>query len=405
LLAIAAGDLIFEAITDRIGVWAEPAMAPKAAAEFSDTDKMMETAERLYGPYRWGRYDILVLPPSFPFGGMENPRLTFATPTIITGDKSLVSLVAHELAHSWSGNLVTFALPRDAWLNEGVTTYVEHRIVESLYGRERSDMEIVTARNELNAEFTDQNKPLQSLALKPGTLPDPDQYLVSTVYTKGAWFMHFLEERFGRADFDAFLRGYFDHFAFQSITTAQFADYLRRNLLKAHPAKATDEELDAWLYSPGIPASAPRTVSHRLEAVDSLRAAWLRTGVLPDRSVAAGWTTHEWIHFIEGMPEKLSVAQLKALDDTFQLNGTPNGEIAQRWYPLTIRYGYLSARPAIADFLSRVGRRKLVMPIYRALAKSPDGLAFARDVFAKSRPGLHPITVSSIEAALAGEGR
>ena len=227
LMAIAAGDLVFEPITEQAGVWAEPSMAKKAAAEFADTGKMIATTEKLYGPYRWDRYDILVLPPSFPYGGMENPRLTFATPTVIVGDQSLVSLVAHELAHSWSGNLVTFSSAKDAWLNEGLTSYVENRIIEDLYGKERADMENVIERNELRKEFTDENKALQPLAVKPGVLKDPDDNLSSTVYTKGAWFMQFLEQRFGREVFDPFLKGYFDHFAFQSISTQQFADYTK----------------------------------------------------------------------------------------------------------------------------------------------------------------------------------
>ncbi|WP_049797370.1 M1 family aminopeptidase/hydrolase [Kribbella flavida] len=141
LLAIAAGDLVFEPIGERSGVWAEPEMAKRAATEFADTEQMMLVTEALFGPYRWGRYDILVLPPSFPYGGMENPRMTFATPTVVIGDKSLVSVVAHELAHSWSGNLVTQDSWDDIWLNEGFTSYVENRIVEAVYGTELAVME------------------------------------------------------------------------------------------------------------------------------------------------------------------------------------------------------------------------------------------------------------------------
>jgi aminopeptidase N len=403
LLAIAAGDLVFRAITDRAGVWAEPAMADKAAAEFADTGRMMDTTEQLYGPYRWDRYDILVLPPSFPYGGMENPRLTFATPTVITGDKSLVSLVAHELAHSWSGNLVTFATVKDAWLNEGVTSYVENRVIEALYGKDRVDMERVIARNELAVEFTPANAALQPLALKEGVLKDPDNTLTSTVYTKGAWFMQFLEERFGRADFDAFLEGYFDHFAFQSISTAQFEEYAQAHLLDAHPGKVSRAEFDAWLNEPGVPATAPQTRSARFDAVDAARKAWLDSGALASAAVTRQWTTQEWVHFVEGMPATLTAAQIKALDAAYSLTGTPNAEIAQRWYPLTVRSGYTAARPAIADFLSRIGRRKLVMPTYRALAQTSDGLRFAREVFAKARPGLHPITIGSVEAVLAAK--
>lgn len=400
LLAIAAGDLVFEPISTRSGVWAEPAMVKKAATEFADTEKMIETAEKLYGPYRWGRYDILVLPPSFPYGGMENPRMTFATPTVIVGDKSLVSLVAHELAHSWSGNLVTFSSAKDAWLNEGVTSYVENRLVEALYGKEQADMERVIARNELKAEYKELDPKLQALALKPDALPDPDGSSSATVYTKGAWFLQFLEERYGRENFDAFLRGYFDHFAFQSISTAQFADYAKQNLLDKYPNKATQAEFDAWLYEPGIPVGAPQTLSPRFGVVDSARLAWLGSAQLPPPVITTAWTTQEWVHFIEAMPQTLKPEQIAQLDTAYKFTGTPNGEIAQRWYPLTVRSGYLEARPAIADFLQRIGRRKLIMPTYQALAATPDGLAFAQEVFAKAKPGYHPITTGSVEAVL-----
>lgn len=401
LLAIAAGDLVFQPISPRSGVWAEPAMVAKAAAEFADTEKMIETAEKLYGPYRWGRYDILVLPPSFPYGGMENPRMTFATPTVIVGDKSLVSLVAHELAHSWSGNLVTFSSAKDAWLNEGVTSYVENRLVEALYGKEQADMERVISRNELKAEFKELDPKLQALALKPDALPDPDGSSSATVYTKGAWFLQFLEERYGRENFDAFLRGYFDHFAFQSISTAQFADYAKKNLLDKYPNKATQAEFDAWLYEPGIPVGAPQALSPRFGVVDSARLAWLGSAQLPPPVITTAWTTQEWVHFIEAMPQTLRPDQVAQLDAAYKFTGTPNGEIAQRWYPLTVRSGYLEARPAIADFLQRIGRRKLIMPTYDALSKTPDGLAFAQEVFAKAKPGYHPITTGSVEALLA----
>ncbi|GAB6196214.1 M1 family metallopeptidase [Lysobacter xanthus] len=401
LLAIAAGDLVFQPTGPRSGVWAEPAMAPKAAAEFSDTPKMMATAEKLYGPYRWGRYDILVLPPSFPYGGMENPRITFATPTAITGDKSLVSLIAHELAHSWSGNLVTFARVRDAWLNEGFTTYVEMRIVEDLYGRERADMEKIVGRNEIKEEFTDANRDRQPLAIKAGVLKDPDDNLTGTVYTKGAWFAEFLETRFGREVFDPFLRGYFDHFAFQSITTEQFAAYAKANLLDKYPGKVTQAEFDAWLNEPGIPSTAPQVTSPRFDAVDAMRKAYLDAGTLPDAAATAKWTTYEYVHFIEGLPPVMKPEQLAALDGVFHFTGTANGEIAQRWYPLAVRSGYAQANGAIADFLTRIGRRKLIMPTYAELVKTPQGLQLAEQVYAKAKAGYHPITSGSVEQVIA----
>jgi len=401
LLAIAAGDLVFKPISNRSGVWAEPSMAPKAAAEFSDTEKMMQTTERLYGPYRWDRYDILVLPPSFPYGGMENPRLTFATPTAITGDKSLVSLIAHELAHRWSGNLVTFSTAKDAWRHQGSPRSPENRIVEDLYGKDRADMESVINRNELREEFTDENKPLQSLAVKPGALKDPDDNLTGTVYTKGAWFLQFLEQRIGRDNFDAFLRGYFDHFAFQSISTQQFADYAKANLLDKYPGKVTQAEFDAWLYEPGIPSTAPQLKSARFDAVDVARKTWLEASALPDKTLTSKWSTQEWVHFIEGMPEKLTPEQLSALDAAYHFTGTPNGEIAQRWYPLAVRSGYTQANAEAAKFIARVGRRKLIMPTYEALVKTPEGLKLAEETFAQARAGYHPITTGSVEAVIA----
>lgn len=401
LLAIAAGDLVFQPISGRAGVWAEPTMVKKAATEFADTEKMMVTAERLYGPYRWERYDILVLPPSFPYGGMENPRMTFATPTVIVGDKSLVSLVAHELAHSWSGNLVTFSTPKDGWLNEGFTSYVENRIVEDLYGKEAADMEKVISRNELAAEYKELDPKLQVMALRPGTLADPDGASSSTVYTKGAWFLQFLEERFGREAFDPFLKEYFNHFAFQSIPTTKFIEYAKANLLDKYPGKVTEAELDEWIYEPGVPASAPKTVSPRFDAVDAARKAWLDNGTLPDQSATAKWTTQEWVHFIDGMPKTLKPEQLAVLDAAYHFTGTPNGEIAQRWYPLAVRSGYTQANEAIGAFLSKIGRRKLIMPTYNELVKTPDGLKLAEDTFAKARPGYHPITTGSVEEAIA----
>jgi aminopeptidase N len=401
LLAIAAGDLVFEPISERSGVWAEPAMVEKAAAEFADTERMIQVAEKLYGPYRWGRYDMLVLPPSFPYGGMENPRLSFITPTVIVGDKSMVALIAHELSHSWSGNLVTFSTPKDAWLNEGVTSYVENRIVEALYGKELADMEFVIARNELRESLADMPEQARALAVRPEVRVEAGDPLSEVAYDKGAWLLAFLEERFGRAAFDEFLRGYFEHFAFQSIPTTRFIEYAQANLLDEYPGKMTREELEEWIYGTTIPASAPRIVSEPLQAVDAVREAWLADGTLPDSSVTEAWSTQEWLHFLDGLPKTLGEEQLTALDEAYAFTGTANGEIAMRWYPLTVRSGYAHANGAMAAFLKKIGRRKLIMPTYEALVKTPEGLALAKQVLADARAGYHPITTSSVEEVIA----
>lgn len=401
LMAIAAGDLVFRPISGRAGVWAEPSVVEAAVAEFAETETMIEVTEALYGPYRWGRYDLLILPPSFPYGGMENPRLSFITPTVIVGDRSLTGLIAHELAHSWSGNLVTNASWKDIWLNEGFTTYVENRIVEAVYGRERAEMEAINRRSGMLAALERTRPELQRLALPATPGEDPDEALSPVAYAKGAWFLQFLEQRFGRQEFDAFLRKWFDEHAFKSVTTDDFTAFLREHLLKRRPRAVTEGELDAWINQPGIPANAPQVTSRRFDAVDRARTRWI-DGRHAARDIAtAEWTTQEWVRFLEGLPATLEAEQLIELDEAFGLTGTANPEIAQRWYPLTVRSGYFEAQPSMAAFLKRIGRRKLIMPIYEALAATDEGHAFATQVFAEARPGYHPITTSAVEALLA----
>ena len=401
LMAIAAGDLVYRPTGPRSGVWAEPAMADKAAKEFEDTEKMIATAESLYGPYRWGVYDVLVLPPSFPYGGMENPRMTFATPTVIVGDKSLVSLIAHELAHSWSGNLVTNSSWKDIWLNEGFTSYVENRITEQLYGKDLADMENVISQGGLAKDMGDLATGDQLLAMAPLDGRDPDEALTQIAYIKGQWFLTFLEQRYGRVTFDGFLRKWFDDHAFTSQDSAEFERFLTAELLAKNPGKATDAEIHAWLHEPGIPAFAVAATSKPFDGVDAERTAWLAGKKKPADIDTSKWNTQMWERFIEGMPETLTEAQLADLDAAYHFTGTANAEIAQRWYPLTVRSNYLTARPAIAEFLGRIGRRKLIMPTYAALAATPDGKAFAQTVFDKARPGYHPITIGSVEQTLA----
>ena len=398
LLAIAVGDLAVRETGPRSAVYAEPSVVDKAAREFSDTEKMIETTEKLYGPYRWGRYDILVLPPSFPFGGMENPRLTFATPTVLVGDKSLVSLVAHELAHSWSGNLVTNAAWKHMWLNEGFTSYVENRIVEAVYGKAQADEEFIIASDDLRREMKETPPAAQRLV---PDVEDADDAGSDFAYVKGAWLLRTLEARFGRDVFDAYLRGYFDHFAFQSITTEQMLDWLKPNLLDKYPGKMSLDEVKRWIYEPGVPDDAPVPTSPRLAAIASARAEWLEGRRAAADLGAKDWNTHEWMYFLDGLPGKLTHEQLAALDAAWHLDGSPNAEIARRWYLAAIAADYRPARAEMAKYMTRIGRRYLVVPLYEALAKTPDGKAFARRVYAKAKAGYHPMTQASIEKALA----
>ncbi|MEP6881257.1 MAG: M1 family metallopeptidase, partial [Dokdonella sp.] len=399
LLALCVGELDVRSTGPRTAVFAEPAIVAKAAKEFEDTEAMIEAAEKLYGPYRWERYDILVLPASFPFGGMENPRVTFATPTVIAGDKSLVGLIAHELAHSWSGNLVTNANAQHMWLNEGFTTYVENRIVEAVYGKDEATMQLVVDDQELHTEM-EGLKPRDQLLVTNLEGIDPDEGLSGVPYDKGRWFLRFLESRYGREAFDPFLRAYFDHYAFQSITTPDFLRYYSENLESKYPGKVNSAEMDEWLHQPGIPASAPIAHSNRFDSVDKAAAEFFAGERAAKDLPAKHWVTYEWLRFLNALPEKPSIAQMKTLDKAWKLSGTGNAEIAYRWYVATVRAGYLDARPQLAAFIERIGRRKLVVPIYEELAKTDDGKVFAKAVYQKARPGYHPMTQASVDKVL-----
>ncbi len=400
LLAIAAGDLAVKETGPRSAVYAEPSVAAKAAHEFEDTEKMIDTAEKLYGPYRWGRYDILVLPPSFPYGGMENPNMTFATPTVLVGDKSLVSLVAHELAHSWSGNLVTAASWRDIWLNEGVTTYVQGRITEVLYGKRQADEEALLDIHTLQKEVGTMPANTQRLAPKPGGV-DADDSLSDVAYNKGSWFLRTLEQRFGRDTFDNYLKGYFNHFAFQSITTEQMLDYLKPNLIDKYPGKMSWDEVKDWVYGTGIPKDAPIPDSPRFDAIDKERSAFLAGTLTADKLDAKGWNTQEWMYFLDRLPDVPSLDKMQAIDAAWHLTGTPNAEIGMRWYVHAIAAGDKAVWPAAAEHMTRIGRLYLTMPVYVALSKTPEGLAFAEQVYAKAKDGYHPLTQQAVQALFA----
>jgi aminopeptidase N len=401
LLAIAVGDIKFKAINDHIGVYAEQYILDAATEEFSETPLMEESNAKLYGPYRWGRYDLIVLPPSFPFGGMENPRLSFITPTLIAGDKSLTNVVAHELAHSWSGNLVTNSNWRDAWLNEGFTSYVENRVMEDIYGKGRAVMEQALSLADLKRDIASAERPALTQLKLPADLAHPDDAFSNVAYVKGQFFLMFLEERFGRDNFDAFLKGYFDHFAFQSITTEDFVKYLHDELHVKNPDALTKAELKEWLYAPGLPASAANPQSDAFDRVEARMGYWLdgKQDIKTLKGVSGNWSTHEWLHFLNGLPENLTQAQFKELDAAMALSGTKNAEIAFAWYMQTVKGGYAPALPHLDKFLMSVGRGKFIYRLYGTLAENGQG-AFARTVFARARPGYHPIAQRRIDGIL-----
>lgn len=398
LIAIAVGDLQFRELGPRSGVWTEPAMLDKAAAELVDTEKMIDAAEKLFGPYKWGRYDMLVLPPSFPFGGMENPTLTFLTPTFIAGDKSLVSLIAHELAHSWSGNLATNATWADFWLNEGTTTYAERRIIEEIYGPKVAAQQVALGIDAMNKGITDNGGAAGADTRLHIDLKGrhPDDGLTDIAYEKGAAFLRMLEANIGREKFDTFMRGWFERQSFKPVTSKMFLADLREQVIKGDQALEDRLQLDRWVYEPGIPANSLPADPQVFEAVDQSIANFSTSGTPP--SAWTSWTTDEKLRFLTRLPRKLPTERLATLDSSLGLSKSGNNEVLFAWLELAVANRFDPAVPALENFLRSQGRRKFVRPLFTALAADKQwGLPIAQRLAPQVRPLYHPLTQQSLD--------
>ena len=406
LMALAVGDIEFSEIGERTGVFAEPSVLSKAKYEFAEMEDMLIAAEKLYGPYQWERYDLIVLPPSFPFGGMENPRLTFATPTILAGDRSLTSLVAHELAHSWSGNLVTNATWDDFWLNEGFTVYFEQRIMEALYGREYSEMLASLSLQDLENEIQrmiDDNKSVDTHLKLDLKGRNPDDGMTSIAYDKGYNFLRMLEETAGRATFDAFLKDYFTTNAFSVMTTEGFIDYMEKYLIQANNLDLSSDVYRAWIYGPGLPEPRPRPTSNKFEIVEDAVAQWLKEEngeKIREQFDTKNWSSHEWLHFVRKLPDTMVFDQMKAIDEAFRFTNSGNSEVLTAWLIHVIKNEYDTAYSRLEEILINTGRRKFLMPLYKEMVKSEKGMEMAKEVYKKARPNYHFVSSSSIDQLL-----
>jgi leukotriene A-4 hydrolase/aminopeptidase len=399
LIAIGVGDLYFKAMSHQTGIYAESYILDTAVAEFDDTQAMIDKAEIMYGKYRWGRYDLLMLPPSFPFGGMENPRLSFITPTVVAGDKSLVNLIAHELAHSWSGNLVTNESWRDLWLNEGFTSYVENRIMEAVFGIDRAIMEQALGVQDLNTEMKvlDSDDTKLYIDLKGR---DPDDAFSGVPYVKGQLFLMYLEEKFGRERFDAFVLAYFDSYAFKSLGTKSFIRYLKANLTDKYPDIVSDDDINEWIFNTGLPNNAPQPTSNAFNVIDNYISLLVTESLSLAKLPTVNWTLHEWLHFLNNLPIDIDPMLMVDLDKAYKLTTSNNSEIAHAWYLLSIKTGYQQAYPAMAEYLESIGRRKLIVPLYKELATSDDGKLWAIEVYKKARPGYHGLAQGTVDKVL-----
>lgn len=402
LIAIAAGDIDFRAIGPRTGVWAEPAILERAHWEVADTEDMVEEAEALYGPYRWGRYDMIVLPPAFPFGGMENPVMTFLTPTFIAGDRSLTGLVAHELAHSWSGNLVTNAVWADSWLNEGVTSYFENRIIEEIYGEKRAEQEAALSFAAIEETLAEVGADAPGTALHQ---PDgTDSAGSAIVYDKGAAFLRTLEREVGRERFDAWLRQWFDNHAFEPATSAMIYEDMRKNLAGSE-AEAERLRLREWIYEPGLPANVARPDPAAFATVDAAAAAYGANGTIPAAAAWRAWSSAERQRFLQKLPQERSAEELAQLDRQLGLAGTGNNEELFLWLELALANRYEPAVPKAEAFLAEVGRAKFVRPLFVTLMEEGEwGQPIAQRIYAKTRPSYHAVTRGSVDKVVGWKG-
>ncbi len=399
LMSLAVGDFAFKSLGRNTGVYAELNMLDKCAWEFADMQQMMDAAEKLYGKYAWGRYDVIVLPPSFPFGGMENPMLTFATPTIISGDRSLVALVAHEMAHSWSGNLVTNATWDDFWLNEGFTVYFENRIMEAVYGKDYEDMLEVLGYDDLQSTIVELSATPDDTKLKLNLKGrNPDDGMNDIAYEKGNLFLKTMEEAVGREKFDIFINKWFSENAFHSRSTEQFVAFLQHNLIDQNATAFEQIDIKEWIYRPGIPANHAQLSSARFDAVDSIAGLYSAGGNI-DAAATKAWSTHEWLRFIRQLPEDISLDRMHKLDTEFKFTGSGNAEIADEWYLLCINRKYTAAYSDMDTFLCSVGRRKFLTPLYKAMVTTGQkDLAIA--IYTKARPGYHSVAQNTMDELL-----
>ncbi len=419
LIALAVGDIAYHPLSANTGVYAEKELLDACVYEFEELPKMMSAASSLYGSYQWKQYDLLVLPYSFPFGGMENPRLTFVNPTILAGDRSLVSVIAHELAHSWSGNLVTNSTWDDFWLNEGFTVYFEQRIMEALYGKEVADILAQIEFQELQAELKEILKgkhPEDSQLHLNLKNRNPDDGMTSIAYVKGAFFLKTLENKVGRKVFDQFLNHYFKVFQFKTVNSTTFIDEIERNLLAPNRLVF---DYDEWIYHNGLPKNCVSINSPRLMNMQSLAKRCSSGENIFDPVISYEWKkvknstkkrrvkvinqlkredfiVQEWQTFIRALDQDIAIERLRYLDQKMKFSAWGNSEVMAEWFVLNINCGNREIRPEIEKFISKVGRRKFLLPIYKALVKNPEDKVWVKKVFDKSKAYYHAISRNSI---------
>jgi len=401
LFGIAVGNLAFEELGPHTGVYAEPEIIASAAWEFAENENKLVEAEKLFGPYLWDRYDVLILPPSFPYGGMENPRLTFLTPKCILGDRSRANLVSHELAHAWTGNLVTNATWEDFWLNEGWTTYAESRITEVLEGEDYSQLLGFVGRNVMLKVMEhrfgmDSDKTCLKYSQRG---IDPDEVFSVIPYEKGYSFLLKLERSVGREVFDAFIKKYIATFSFQSLTTEGFISFLKQEL----PEAIEHVDIDEWLYAPGYPESAPALNSSLFDEVKARIDAY-ESGALPESHQVADWIPQQVRLFLLMLPERIPVEDCRHIERIFHFKDNPDYYIMSLFYRIAVLSGYHEVLPEIERMVGSDGRMTILAAIFRTMVKEEWTRDKARPMFERHRDKQHPTTAANLERILSEAG-
>ena len=382
LIAVVVGDLAFADIGPRSRVWSEPEQLQAAASEFSETERFLQLGEELLTPYVWGRYDLLLLPPSFPYGGMENPCLTFVTPTLLAGDKSLVGVVAHEIAHSWTGNLVTAATWEHFWLNEGFTVMIERKILGKMYGESRFSFEALEGRHSMKNSvdaygcehcFTQLVPALDGI--------DPDDAFSSIPYEKGFNFLNYLQEAVGGAKFfDPWLKQWVSDQAYKSVTTNDFISHFVSFFAHADVGPQVDRSIfetfdwSSWLVKPGMPDQdqMPNLDKSEAAAAEALATQLLDPSVPVDSDAMKTWFSGQICHMLDELltSKRMSRTQFLAMDAGYSLSGHSNSEIRFRSLRLGLQCGAEEVLASALNFVTSQGRMKYIRPLYRDMFKS-----------------------------------
>lgn len=419
LVAIAVGHLERRDIGPRSCVWSEPEMVEKGAYEFADTERFIQAAENIVGPYVWGRYDILLLPPSFPYGGMENPCLTFVTPTLLAGDRSLANVVAHEIAHSWMGNLVSPTTWEHFWMNEGFTVFLERKIIRAMFGNQEAHLHAIGGWKALcdSVDRYGHDHPYTKLVPELDNV-DPDDAFSSVPYEKGFNFLFYLEQLVGgHEQMDPFLLAHCEKYKFANTDSYQWREFF----LSYFRGKVSEEKLnsidwDMWYKGTGLPPQPKFDDTLVKTAQDLAHSLCVESKVNLNGKELEKWNSHQVVVFLE----KVSDYQLQELrplaqdaqrtvevksryanicvelDRLFHLTQSKNAEIRFRWFDVCIRSEYDAVFPAVVEFLSEVGRMKFVRPLYRDLFTSTKGRQVALDTFQKYRTRYHNIAAKMV---------